>query len=253
MTQSLAAPRSTSDASGSLQARHIAFSLQVLRDDSVVHVQIGVAKALTPRPASLCETHIVQSVLPLLDVVASASILTDDEGRVFAQNEVAAHLFARSEDLRLTQARMSLSDPKAAKQFHARLTAQRAVAMPLPTGDLINDRCDETLVETSSLRFHLLRRITWHHLTLLHLRIEDLDTQRWFQLEQLMAKGLTAAEGRIALALYRGASVAEHAANANIALSTARTHLQRAMGKLEVSRQIQLVILLGKLLRGDGD
>ena len=56
--------------------------------------------------------------------------------------------------------------------------------------------------------------------------------------------GLTPAEARLALRLARGLSVQEAAKRLEIAITTARTHLQRVYGKTHTCRQSELVELL---------
>lgn len=56
--------------------------------------------------------------------------------------------------------------------------------------------------------------------------------------------GLTAAEARLALRIVRGQSIQEAADRLKIAVTTARTHLQRVYGKTRTRRQSELVALL---------
>lgn len=56
--------------------------------------------------------------------------------------------------------------------------------------------------------------------------------------------GLTAQERRIAIAIYRGLSLAEAAAAAGVEVSTARSHLKSAFAKTRTGRQSELVLLV---------
>jgi DNA-binding CsgD family transcriptional regulator len=58
------------------------------------------------------------------------------------------------------------------------------------------------------------------------------------------AYGLTAAECALALALTRGATLAEHAAANGISVATVRSHLARLLAKTETRRQAELVARL---------
>ena len=58
---------------------------------------------------------------------------------------------------------------------------------------------------------------------------------------------LTPAETRLAVALYRGATLKSHAADNGISVHTARSHLARAMRKTNTSRQADLVRLINTI------
>ena len=64
--------------------------------------------------------------------------------------------------------------------------------------------------------------------------------------------GLTAAETRVALALADGIGVPEICAGQRIGLATVRSHLKSIFRKTETSGQVQLVVLVFKLLRECG-
>lgn len=61
--------------------------------------------------------------------------------------------------------------------------------------------------------------------------------------------GLTAAETRVALALADGMGVPDICADHGIGLATVRSHLKSIFRKTETSGQVQLVVLVFKLLR----
>jgi DNA-binding CsgD family transcriptional regulator len=56
--------------------------------------------------------------------------------------------------------------------------------------------------------------------------------------------GLTPSEGAVVLALARGRSLAEVAAERGISLHTVRTHVKRSLAKAGVRRQADLVRLV---------
>jgi DNA-binding CsgD family transcriptional regulator len=64
-----------------------------------------------------------------------------------------------------------------------------------------------------------------------------------------MEWGLTAAEARLATAMCRGTNLKDYAQFEGISRETARTHLKRAMAKLNVSRQVDLVLSCSKIVR----
>jgi len=60
--------------------------------------------------------------------------------------------------------------------------------------------------------------------------------------------GLTAAESKLAAALVNGTSIEQYAKNVNVSYNTARSHLKSIFVKTRTHRQVDLVILLSKLL-----
>lgn len=58
---------------------------------------------------------------------------------------------------------------------------------------------------------------------------------------------LTPAETRLALALYRGQTLKRYAADNEISINTARSHLARAMRKTNTSRQAELIRLINTI------
>lgn len=59
--------------------------------------------------------------------------------------------------------------------------------------------------------------------------------------------GLTESEAKLAVALARGITLRDYAATSGIKVTTAKTHLQRALQKTGTRRQIELVQLLGRI------
>jgi pimeloyl-ACP methyl ester carboxylesterase/DNA-binding CsgD family transcriptional regulator len=64
-----------------------------------------------------------------------------------------------------------------------------------------------------------------------------------------VALGLTPAEWRLALALWRGETIAEAAARFGVALDTARTQVKSIFAKMNVSRQNDMIAQLDAVLR----
>lgn len=62
------------------------------------------------------------------------------------------------------------------------------------------------------------------------------------------AFGLTPREAELAIALYNGASLREHAVERGIRISTARYHLYHAMAKMGVRHQTHMIRLLARLI-----
>lgn len=60
--------------------------------------------------------------------------------------------------------------------------------------------------------------------------------------------GLTAAESKLAAAMVNGSSIENYAKTANVSYNTARSHLKSIFIKTRTHRQVDLVILLSKLL-----
>lgn len=58
--------------------------------------------------------------------------------------------------------------------------------------------------------------------------------------------GLTTAEARLTRALLAGQRLEDHAAQANISMNTARTHLKSIFAKTQISRQADLIRLLSR-------
>ena len=61
------------------------------------------------------------------------------------------------------------------------------------------------------------------------------------------AFNLTPAQARVGLALYQGKTIAQAAAELQIAQTTFKSHLKELFGKTETTGQVQLVAVLGTL------
>jgi DNA-binding CsgD family transcriptional regulator len=160
---------------------------------------------------------------------------------VVAANRAARNASKLNGSLRISNNRLLLSDDGLAaciqKFFSSFAESERSA----------QSERHRVIAESERLRIVLMEVTQLSQRPMFLIQVRDRASEEGFRIEALMDRELTHAEARIALALLGGRTTTEHAAAAGIAVSTARTHLQRAMSKLGVSRQAQLVASLAQM------
>jgi DNA-binding CsgD family transcriptional regulator len=169
------------------------------------------------------------------------------DGSVCWLNETAEQLLARSDVLRLNRERQltagSTKETVTLRQIIGR-AAQHAPEQNEPHllvlrgrgGDELQMRCHGLQHEASGTG----REVDPHARVLVMLRDPHGDSNLPPGLLQRLF-GLSPAESRLAAALCIGSTLNEYAAQAGVAVGTARYQLKQIMGKTQVSKQSQLV------------
>ncbi len=189
----------------------------------------------------------------LVDGMGAGVVLLDAAGRVIHANPAAEAIFRAGDGLTATGGQLSFADPGARRRFARTLAAfldGSLDAAVRPGGELLVPRPSGAPAYLVSVRRLPLPDADdgpgarAAAIAFLHDpgRIEVPAAGRIAK-----AFGLTRREAELAAALYAGQSLAEHAAERGIRLTTARFHLYQAMDKMGVRRQAELVRLVGNL------
>lgn len=200
---------------------------------------------------SNADMHVQSSALlfSMYEMSILPTVLISASMEVVRFNEAARKLFELSVDLAHSSGKLRLTNKGIEATLVRAFEMQALKVMTARNGNPAFVSLDGHLrrIEAGKLAI-VLRDVAWiDDVPFFVAQFIDSETEQGFRLEVLMRIGMTAAEAQLALALYRGMSVADYGKNAGIAVSTARTHLSRAMSKLGASKQVQLVAKLAAL------
>jgi DNA-binding CsgD family transcriptional regulator len=181
-----------------------------------------------------------------LDMLDSALVIVDDEGRVEYRNRVATALLANPHG-GLALARGVLTAK--ARQMREGLAQAIGLAcnefqpsgLCLPQPGVPAERWLRLVV--APIYFGTSGRASRAAIWILNTAAPGLPS------EELLGAlfGLSRAEARLALAVLMGRSAAEHARHAGVGIATIRSQLHSIFSKTGVRRQAQLVALLSKV------
>jgi DNA-binding CsgD family transcriptional regulator len=203
------------------------------------------------RMIAMSETFVAgqaRAGLGMLDALSSPAILLDWRGCIVGSNMLAEALMG--DDLVIHNGRLSATERRS-NQALQRLIAH-VVSAPAGSAFLAED---PVVVLRSGRRPLLIDamptttvicdafRLTRAIIVITDLEKKPVSSER--RLQRMF--GLTLAEARLAALLATGLTLREASATLGITYETARTELKRVFAKLDVSRQSELVALLGRL------
>ena len=213
------------------------------------HLQRAVAVRRRLGHADLLAT----SALSAMETLAHAVLLLDRAGRILHANVPADRLLSGRDGLRVVEGRLHGATQPVTSRLDA-ILAQAAGAgrMPARAGALRLPRLGPA-APLALLAMPLGSAADW---TMpggpaILLTITDPQSSSPPAADHLAALfGLTAAEASLAVDLLSGLDTREIAARSGRSVTTVRTHLVRLMAKADVSRQSELMRVLGSLPRG---
>ncbi|MCB1692322.1 MAG: helix-turn-helix transcriptional regulator [Pseudomonadales bacterium] len=218
-------------------------------------------RALLPHLQQSLDTHLrlraaaahEDSLLAAFEHVGDAVVLLDKLGRPVHVSHRASTLFGEEDGLSLAQDGLAIADGAARSQYQRLLAS--TVAEPAgiaPGGDVAVPRTTERLPYIVRVRrlppTGAMRNELPAPVAVVMLLISDpsgstlADTSRIADVFDL-----TVREAEVVAALAAGDSLREHAHQRGVRISTARFHLYRAMAKMGVRRQSDVIRLVASL------
>jgi DNA-binding CsgD family transcriptional regulator len=173
----------------------------------------------------------------ILDQMDVCLIITDETFAVRRTNRAGEELLRAGDVFVVRAGRLGLVDPLAEQRFmhhvqHLLGGGARAAESVLPlqgAGGL------------AKVGITVLRDEDMPGPRLLAIAVTRRAGARIIGLDQLLGIGLTKAEAELCAALLAGVTVTQYAQSKSIAVATARAHLKRAMMRLGVHRQADLI------------
>jgi DNA-binding CsgD family transcriptional regulator len=194
------------------------------------------------------EAHALSATL---DTIAAGVILVSADARVLHANVVAKAALDIGTSVSLSNGRIALSTNAATEQLRAAIRAAAAPARDLggfgyrgvPIGDKTTAHAIAHVLPLTTGAL----RLPSAAVAAIFITSSDVPLPGISNGIGAMY-GLTATETRLLAELALGATLAEAAASLGIGKNTAKTHVGRIFAKTGVSRQAELVALLGRLM-----
>lgn len=208
---------------------------------SLEEVSAAITAAVSMR--SQRDRDIISAVEESLDRFDVCYFVVDNALRIDSANATAKTLFDNGRYVSQSEGCLSFKEPAAEVRFldHVRhmtgVSASGDRAIAIPNGD-------GTEVLTATLSLVRGQADTVLGKPLIAVSIAMKRRAKSIGLEQLRKIGLTQAEAELCGGLLRGQTISEYSTYKGIATATARAHLKRAMMRLGVHRQSDLIRVL---------
>jgi DNA-binding CsgD family transcriptional regulator len=186
-----------------------------------------------------------------LEILPTPVMLVDESLRLMFANAAARTLLVAGIGMRVSSERVQLADPDAQRLLASLVMSLTRPGEPTPKQRIVLAR---RAVSASPLRLAVLR-MPVHDADpdgggtcMARLFVDDPDRRPQPLFETLRElHGVTAAEARLALALYEGDTIDEAARKFGVSTLTVRTQLKSLFSRMGVHSQSQLVRELGVL------
>jgi DNA-binding CsgD family transcriptional regulator/PAS domain-containing protein len=194
----------------------------------------------------------VSALTALIDTLALGLIIVDGDARVLQANVPARSMLEKKSPVRLLKDRLTGRNAAITRQLQSAIAQAGAGALAMTsqsTGiSLIGGATPSAVAHvlplgTGEVRSNLLFGAA------AAVFIAGMETTPTAALDGIAATyGITPTEQRVLAEIARGVSIGQAAATLEMSVATARTHLKRIYAKLGVSRQAELVALVGRLV-----
>ena len=180
----------------------------------------------------------------LLESSTRGLLILDEEGRVQHANSAAEAMMTSGSGLSVRNGRLVCPDPHADRRLSSLLRAARSKAhgqrqggsMRLPAGD----HAPSVAINITPLKSETIAGFVTAGAPIM-VSIEALEEPRAQEAKLKEMFALTAAESRVALAIYQGLSPKEAAARLDVSVNTVRAQLNAVFVKSGTHRQAELV------------
>ena len=186
-------------------------------------------------------------------------IALSDDGTIQMANTRADVMLDANDGLRRNHGKLHIRDRKVAKalaEHLANLKNMTGDGLPEMDWNMVADRPSgkqgyQVILGSLRLRNWNIESRATDRIAIIYLH-DLIDTTRPTTTQLRDFYGLTAAQARVAGAIYNGKTIAEAAAELNVSINTARTHMRGIYAKTGVNTQTELISLLTSGLKTYG-